>query len=246
VLWDVATGKQLAFIPAERAPGLISFSRDSRQLVVITQLNDDELGKGMLRVARWNVATQQVVHQEVVGPGVLLWPESLRGRALYVHKQSDGRRLLRDLVEDLTVCRLPSEGPDANDVEIRGWVVGPRGGEVSLTYPDAGGSQLAPTPADPSWLQRLASAIFPINAPTQDAVGRIRFCDVQTGKNLGSMPLAHILFAEDGKSVVLAHSDKTISIWDVPPRRPIPLILLLAFLHTALILAPCWYFARRR
>jgi hypothetical protein len=68
--------------------------------------------------------------------------------------------------------------------------------------------------------------------------------DCRTGAHVGTIP-TYLLAEFNGDVAMEVHADGVVDVWHIPPHRPIGLILLLAFLHTALILVPCWYFARR-
>jgi hypothetical protein len=75
---------------------------------------------------------------------------------------------------------------------------------------------------------------------------KLRLFNTTTGANLLVFPPGDSWsVCPNGKYLAVARGND-IQIWDLPPRRPAPLIVVLAVLHTALILGPCWYFARHR
>jgi hypothetical protein len=70
----------------------------------------------------------------------------------------------------------------------------------------------------------------------------LRLFDINTGAVLFRFPPCdEWTVSPTGQQLVLRRGTQ-VQFWDLPPPRPWPLILLMAFLHTLLVLAPCWYF----
>jgi hypothetical protein len=74
----------------------------------------------------------------------------------------------------------------------------------------------------------------------------LRLFDRDTGRELFRFPSCdEWVISPSGKQLALRHGDH-VQLWDLPPREPWVFIMSMAFLHTLLILGPCWYFVRRR
>jgi hypothetical protein len=92
----------------------------------------------------------------------------------------------------------------------------------------------------------LSPAYKPRKLPDDRRIYELRLFDTDTGKLLTRFPSVDEWTISPREDQIAIRRGNEIQIWDLPPHRPLPLIIMLAAIHTLLILGACWYFARRR
>ena len=203
-LWDLDTGRLLAWLEGDPATRCIRFSPDGKRLAILrASLTGTGTGMSAIEMAHAAQAANQHTDDQCCGPGRFLarWPTA--GRRLY--------RRYRAVM-----------GHTAGE-EIVAHAIAPFISNLSFS-PD--GRLLAVSytkPAPPSWRyaarvsQRLANSLFP---PVQGVV----VLDVATGEHYFELPgSTRGTFLPDGKTLgTYDETDDSVMIWDVPPPRKLP------------------------
>jgi WD40 repeat protein len=100
----------------------------------------------------------------------------------------------------------------------------------------------------PSEFQKLLSkslpSVFPIDETDQPV---IRIWNTESGKELESLQNCQgpFAFSPNGQTLAARNQDGTLQLWDVPPRKPLGLILAWSCVPAGLVLLFAWWRGRR-
>jgi len=235
-LWDVASGRELATLPAEGwAVSEVEFSADGSTLATCTEAARNAL------VTLWDVSARQVKAKWPTQRGVALRFLNDGQTLATCDRQSDEGIKLWDLAtrQERTILKLKADNPnrclalapdgitlaagDWNKGQVALWDMitekrvrtlgaGWNEGWVSSFYDFMGNSSVSFSPDGRS----LASA-----GRTAGIIGRgtIRLFDVAGGRERLSLQghkaeVWSVAFARDGKTLVSGSEDQTIKFWD--------------------------------
>jgi WD40 repeat protein len=160
-----------------------------------------------------------------------------------IHISADGRWFLVSMIL-----------MDSTTSHSRG-TISTRGGASAISFAPDNSSLLATrvtSHVNCNVITRFLGSYVPVFEPRDEEV--VRLWDVETAKEIGTfVDCSQALYSPDGKTLATAHSDGTIKVWDIPPRKP---LLRIAGLSVALWLLTIvglqvlqcllgWWFSRR-
>ncbi len=94
------------------------------------------------------------------------------------------------------------------------------------------------------WLSKYVPGIQP---PARERESWLRCLDLTTGHEYPVLPDCEwsLAFSQDGRMLATISKDGTIKLWDLPPRKPLGLILAWSSVPAALVLLLGWWRGRR-
>jgi hypothetical protein len=224
-VWEVGTGRELARL---RKPGplpIAAFTPDGTGLIV--QVSSDVNSPMLTRCeyACWDIAD-----------GRERW--SVRDMCFVRNPVADGRLLvmLHHPAADINEAILLDA---ASGAEVRRTSLGVQ--EYPLHAGTDGRSLLVAT--QPSGLDAILGLLSQHGLPgPQPVLGRLTLLDAATGRRLYTLPGGDVVADGDLRSLAVLDASGNLTVWDVPPRKPLVWFVPLAAL---LVLLPAWL-ARRQ
>jgi WD40 repeat protein len=238
-VWDVETGKLTAELSSTetytgRIVNVLPFVAPDSSCVGIRLMVDVRKSKYDQYALVWDVAAAMVVRRQQDASKVLHLGQYFPSRMFSFRKVADTA-----LAEDL-LSRERLQGPlptGMNRAEIDRIYIGENCHCKwwSVEYP---------WNEDRFWLQKQTTE--PLFRPFAMHARHVReYYDIASGSFLGEIHHHFGMPSYNAEFLATVYTDGTIAVWDTPPRRPVGLILLLAALHTGLIVGACWWWSRR-
>jgi WD40 repeat protein len=231
VLWDTATGRELAHLPTPRFLNVVALAPDGTALIGEYREIEPVLPAPM-EYACWNFVGGQkrwsVPNGErlfaVVGGSRLMGHrhDATAGtKDVVVLDAADGREVGR-MTLGKKVC-LTNAGPDGQTI----FVVTPH-----------------PLGLDAVWVWLAAHGVL---WPQSMSDCHLELLDTVTGRRLLTLPDGNAAFAPDGQSFAFISDERpgTVELWDTPPRKPLTWFALAAAILTLLLAGLTWRRSRR-
>jgi WD40 repeat protein len=252
-VWDTRTGNCASELPCEAgkaeghvsAPDRVLFSRDGARVLGVIGRGGGGSGLGPIyepldRVVVWDVASRKV--QSMIACG------KTKGEAL--ENPSDSflpRYALRryrgsgwDLIDPVTGAECLSfraANPESYHDSIV--ALSPNGNALAEAHDDK---------HSPHWLRQwLAKWVPGVDPGKAQVTHTIRWWDLASRSELPFLSgcFGDFAFSPDGQTLAARNQDGTLQLWDVPPRKPLGLILAWSCVSAGLVLLLAWRRGRR-
>jgi hypothetical protein len=228
VVWETATGRELARQRKPQATAVAAFTPDNSGLIVHVAHDASPSATLGFDYVCWDIAD-----------GRERW--SVRDLCQCLAPTTGGRWLV---MSNLNSAASPYEavilninnGTVVNRVELEpeGWLTraGPDMGTLLIGSPRRLGLDVLW-----DWLARPG-----LMGPRPGSTGHVDLVDAATGRRVFSFPGGDSAYSADGQSLAVLDSADVLTVWDIPPRKPLMWFVVAA----ALLILPLVWLARRR
>jgi WD40 repeat protein len=238
VVWNLTTGQVEFFAqgPPQTDLGVAAFSADGKKLAFVWKPVDIQ-GITPLHVDIWDVGKRQPIASR----------QGLVQYLVYCHADATLEELF---LVDFTAGQVQ--------------VIEMATGRPRFTMTDFGSAERVDWPRSvangrliettchvqtnlPAWRRYLIEKLPFLSKYDHDWTTELHLWDTATGQRLPAMPVAYPFeVTSDGRYLFFQPDDRTIEVWDIPPRKPLGGFLGLAGLLLMVTLGGFWWQARRR